>query len=382
MATTVLDPWKSWARPLALASTMAGMDSLNKRDVGPRDGDLLPRSSTHDTSPKNNHALGPGTSLDRLSRFHIHSSEANHNTQFNPPASGAANDIPFLPPPRQLTSIPPLPAQNQPLFPSPLPLPPPPDSSLMLTLLPVNPLRRANKLRKPSRISAMPPVLAPLSFTEEPELDLDFEHVSHDVQRTSSHSTRQSLTLEQQDIPPPELCEQAIRPSSLPRRLTKRRRPSLPSNPQPQIVPSSSGAAAAAAITGNPSAPIAAVSQISSPISPLTSSRARSDVGHELRSSLSTKRSSIIRRLSMRSPKRSLDASSQTTSTTSGISSSAARSSASSSLTRWTKWRGTPSEHGHHTMKEESPVFLPLVRVTSPLSITLVRKIFAAFCYV
>lgn len=348
----------------------------NKIDVvGQQEGNtrrlegILGTSSTVcDTSSRTNQKMVPGT----LSTSH-------HSAHLNPPTLGGPNDAPLPSSTRQLASSIPLSAQNHHPFPSFLPLPPPVFSP-MLTLLPENPLRRPNKLRKPSRISPTPPVLAPLSFIEEPELDVDFEHISHDVQHTSFCPPRQqsltNKTFHQQDAPPPDLCERPIRPPSVTRRLTKRRRMSLSPIPQAQIVSSSSGAAAAAAATGNPAAPVAAISQISSPISTSTPHRAQSDVGHGLRSSLSVKRSNIIRRLSMRSPKHSLDAGSQSTSTGSRLSGSTGFTTLSSgSIGRWSRWRGTASDSGHNSTNDGPPVFLPLVRVTSPLSVTLVRRL-------
>lgn len=287
-----------------------------------------------------------------------------------PARSGGANVSTPLSPPRQVASSLLPTTQNQLPFPSSLPLPPPPDFSAMLALLPEIPIRRQNKLRKPSRISATPPVLAPLSFIEEPELDLEFEHISHDVQRSSPHPLRQSLTSESlnpQDVPLPEQCEHPQRQTFVARRLTKRRRPSLAPIPQEQVVSSSSGAAAAAAVTGNPAAPIAALSQISSHSKP---HRARSDNGHGIRHSVSVKRQSIIRRLSMRTPKPSFE--SQTTS--SGLSSVGPATPVSQSSGMWSRWRGAVSEAGHGGTTEDTPVSLPLVRVSSPFSIHMPSK--------
>jgi hypothetical protein len=258
-------------------------------------------------------------------------------------------------------------------------LPHPPDLSAMLALLPENPLRRTNKLRKPqSRISATPPVLAPLSFIEEPEPDLDFEHVSHDVTRSSAHSSQHSLTIQSvpsQDAPSPQQCEYTLRPI---RRLTKRRKSNLAPQPQHQVVPSSSGAAAAAAMTGNPSASIGTLSQMSRHNSS-SAPRACSDIGHGLRHSVSIKRANIIRRLSMRTPKPSFDSQA----TNSGMSSSTGGPPTPTSPTSGPtglllKWCGAVSELGHDSMNDDPPIFrsLPLVRITSPLSINNVRKPF------
>lgn len=378
MATTVLNSWRSWAHPLSLASTKPGREDVIGRDiVGQQDkeqdsADNMTAMSEPFYDKRTNHAMVPSTPSGDVPLSH--SSTTNGNASFNQLVSGVANANPAHPPPRQLTSsipsIPP-PAHNQHPFPSSLPLPTLPHSAPMLSLLPVNPLRRPNKLRKSNPASTMPPVLAPLSFIEEPDPALDFEHISHDVQRTPLHLPQPSLIPESfnsQDVPQPALCEKPQKSMSLTRRLTKRRRPSLPPIPQAQIVPSSSGAAAAAAI--------AAISQSSSPVLPGTCHRARSDVGHGVRSSISMKRSSIIRRFSVRSPNHSLEANRPGTSTIpSPLSpnSQVPSSFSSGSVTRWSRWRSAVSDIGHGTV-EENPLFLPLVRVTSPFSIKLVRK--------
>jgi hypothetical protein len=354
-------------------SQITNQHGLGKRNRVHRDPDNFPGSSEDSRlNHRHNQTMVPGTNANSRHGSRVlvcsPSSTTIPGEHPCPPRSGGANDNPPLSPSRQLTSsLTPTP-QNQLPFPS-LSLPSPPDFSAMLAILPENPLRRTNKMRRPNRISANPPVLAPLSFIEEPELELDFEQISHDVQHTSSHPLCQSLTNDhfpQQDAPSPELCEHAPR-----YRLTKRQMPSLTPIPQEKVVSSSSRAAAAAAVTGNPAAPIASGDRISSHSSSNKPHRARSENGHGLRHSVSIKRASIIRRLSTRTPKLSFE--SQTTS--SGLSSSTGPTTpVSPTMGVLSRWRGAVSEVGHESTKEGPPISLPLVRVTSPLSIHMVRN--------
>ena len=156
-------------------------------------------------------------------------------------------------------------------------------------ILPTTP----RKLRKHGRVASAPPVLAPIVLHNGPLLDLDLDHIFLDPQ-----------------------------PS---RRLTKRRIPHDHSVPF-----SSSAAAAAAAVTGNPAANTSIPSQIASHPIP---HRSHSD----------PTRRSIIKKLSLHSPSFS--------------------SPPSTSFIRWSRRRSPPPH---------SAPLLPLVRATSPFTVDMV----------
>lgn len=307
-------------------------------------------SSAYHTSPKAYQKMVPGTHENHLSHMHFHS---NYHLPLNSFPSGGKNDSPA----RQLTSSIPFPVQNRHSFPSFLLFPPPPDSSTMMTLLPEIPHRRSKKLRKPS-ITRNPPNPPPLSFVEDHDLDIDFDHFSHDVQPPSLFPLRpQSLThipLFRQDTYPPDY-ETSVQPPSHGGKLMGRRWNSPA--PLTQIVPSSSGAAAAAAATGNPTAPVAAISQISSPFTLSVPVRSHSDYGRSLSTSITMKGSNLMRKLSRRSPRPSLDRSSSQVMIVDSKSSGTANAPTSAgSLRRWSWWRTTVEHNG----KDDAFTKLPL----------------------